>query len=320
MTNAGAGPVSSARRVLVLLNPGAGQGRILRRTVEGLESGCGPELELLIPDPDDQARQFLEAEAALTAGADAVIVCGGDGMINLAANLVAQTGVPLGIIPTGSGNDFARALGVPRRSSEAVDRVLQSLAQPELLSRRVDALRISTSGTEPRWVVNSVNIGFDARVNQRANAQSRAPRKLRYLTALAQEVPRFAPVEFTVQVNSEGERLQRSALVCIQNGTFIGGGIPLALGGRPDDGIAEVSHVQPLSRPGLVALFPLLMLRMHRWLGPLVTQSIQRIRIGIPEGVPVYADGDELPCGAADCERGVVLDIELIPGALALLR
>lgn len=320
MISAEAGEASRPRRVLVLLNPGAGQGRTLRRVLEDLRSGCGPELELLVPDPEDQAQQVLEARAALKTNVDAVIVCGGDGMVNLAANLVAQARVPLGIVPTGSGNDFARAVGVPRRSAEAVGNVLRALAQSEIPIRAVDALRISIAGDEPSWAVNSVNIGFDAQVNQRANRKSQVPRKLRYLAALAQEIPRFRAVEFTVAINAQQEALQRSALICIQNGTFIGGGIPLAVDGSPDDGIAEVSHVRPLSRAGLVALFPLLMLRMHRWLRPLVTESVQWIRVQVPERVPVYADGDELATAAADSHRGVVLEIELIAGALVLLR
>lgn len=311
----------SRRRVLVLLNPGAGRGPALDEVRRRIEARGGPDLELVVPDPADQHQQLCKAKAVLEAGADAVVVCGGDGMVSLGANLVARTGVPLGIVATGSGNDFARAVGVPRRSTEAVHRLLAALEQPVLPVQAVDALRVKTSlSADPRWAVNSVNIGFDARVNQRANAQRRVPRRLRYLAALAQEVPRFRPVEFTVRIDSAEEAVQRSALICIQNGTFIGGGIPLALDGRPDDGWAEVSHVAPLSRPGLVALFPLLMLRMHRWLGPLVTQTMQWIRIRVPEGVPVFADGEQLHPGDSETGQGLDVEVEVIPGCLLLLR
>lgn len=242
-------------------------------------------------------------------------------MVSRAVNLVAQRAVPLGIVPTGSGNDFARAVGIPRRTSEAVRRLLEALQQPELPLRPVDALRLKSS-FEPgfRWAANSVNIGFDARVNQRANAQRGVPRRLRYLAALAQEIPWFRAVEFELQIDSEEEVVQHSALICIQNGSFIGGGIPLSRQGRPDDGWAEVSHIAPLSRPGLVVLFPLLMMRMHRWLRPLVTQRLRHIRIHVPEGVPVFADGDELHSGTSESGQGVDVEAELIPGALLLLR
>ncbi len=250
-----------------------------------------------------------------------MVVCGGDGMVSRAVNLVAQRAVPLGIVPTGSGNDFARVLGIPRRTSEAVRQLLRALDQPELPLRSVDALRLRSS-FEPgsRWVANSVNIGFDARVNQRANLQRRVPRRLRYLLALAQEVPRFRSVEFGVQIGAREEAVQQSALICIQNGSFIGGGIPLSREGRPDDGWAEVSHIAPLSRPGLVVLFPLLMMRVHRWLRPLVTQRLRHIRIHVPEGVPVFADGDELHSGTSESGRGADVEAELIPGALLLLN
>lgn len=309
------------RRVLVLLNPGAGQGPRLEQVRRSIQAAGGPQLELMVPDPSDQNSQLAQARAALDTGVDAVVVCGGDGMVSLAANLVADRAVPLGIVPTGSGNDFARTVGVPLRAAEAVHRVLHALAQPEIPVRAVDALRLHTSwDSDPRWAANSVNIGFDARVNQRANAQRRVPRQLRYLVALAQEVPRFRCVEFRMQIGSAAASVHESSLICIQNGSFIGGGIPLALGGRPDDGWAEVSHIAPLSRPGLVALFPLLMARMHRVLTPLVTQKVRQIRVEVPCGVPIFADGEELHSGRSDSGEAVDVSVEVVAGALHLLR
>lgn len=311
---------SSVLRVLVLLNPGAGRRAVLQAAREHIEAR-GSDLDLVVPDPSDQKAQLSEAEAAVRQGVDAVVVCGGDGMVGLGVNLVAQQEIPLGIVPTGSGNDFARAADIPRRHADALHRVLLALQQPELPARRVDALRlrIEGDGADVLWVANSVNIGFDAQVNQRANAQRRVPRQVRYLVALAREVPRFRAVEFELRLDSEPAVRQQSSLVCIQNGSSIGGGIPLAPGARIDDGWAEVSHVAPLSRPGLVALMPLLMLRMHRWLKPLTARRIRHIRIGVPAEVPICADGDELHPGRSSAAEGLVVEVELVPGALLIL-
>lgn len=318
MTSAEGRGTSDGRRVLVLLNPGAGQPAALRRAQAQFESRSGLHLDLVVPNPSSQQEQLSEAKAALEEGVDAVVVCGGDGMVGLGVNLVAHRDVPLGIIPTGSGNDFARTAGIPRRFAQALRRVLQALEQPELPVRRVDALRlrVPADGERALRVANSVNIGFDARVNQRANAQRRVPRQFRYLAAVAQEVPRFRAVEFELQIDSGSPARHQSSLVCIQNGSSIGGGIPLAPQAQIDDGWAEASHVAPLSRTGLVTLVPILMLRMHRWLKPLVTRRIRRIRVGVPAGIPVFADGDEVHSGQS---RGTVVEVELIPGAFLLL-
>lgn len=313
-----AGP---ARRVLLLLNPGAGQAAALRHARRRIEEHPGLHLDLIVPDPSHQQTQYSQALAGVEAGVDAVVVCGGDGMVSAGVNLVAQREIPLGVIPAGSGNDFARAAGIPRRYEAALQRVLEALSQPKLAVRAVDALRLSLHRSDDgeaaaRWAANSINIGFDARVNQRANAQRRTPRQLRYLVALAQEVPGFSSSTFEVELDAAEKTPLQSALICVQNGPTIGGGIPLAPGAQIDDGWAEVSHVGPLSRPGLVALFPLVMLRMHRWVKPLTTRRARRLSTTVPAGVPVFADGDEFLSGGADDQRVVV---EVVAGAVQLL-
>src|SRR5699024_8704278 len=107
-------------------------------------------------------------------------------------------------------NDFARTAGIVRRGEPALQRVLDALSQPQLAVRAVDALRVRVEAHDDgvavdadparrRWVANSVNIGFDARVNQRANAGRGTPRQLRYLVAMAREVPRFSEERFYAQ-------------------------------------------------------------------------------------------------------------------------
>lgn len=314
------------RRVLLLLNPAARQARALRHAQRRIEGHPGLHIDLIVPDASDQAIQFDQARAAVEEGVDVVVVCGGDGMVSVGVSLVAGRGTPLGVIPAGTGNDFARAAGIPRRCEPALQRVLRALSQPQLPVRAVDALRVhaeahddGVGGARWRWAANSVNIGFDARVNQRANADRRTPRQLRYLVALLREVPRFSPLKFVAQFDDAAAALLDSALVCIQNGATIGGGIRLAPGARIDDGLAEVSHVGPLSRAGLMALFPLLMLGMHRWLRPLTTIRARRCRIWVPAAAPVFADGDEFLSGASTGADGYWVSVELVPGAVALL-
>ncbi|WP_300345222.1 diacylglycerol kinase family protein [Nesterenkonia sp.] len=336
------------RRVLVLLNPAAGQGWALERAQQHLDRRAGLQCELIVPDPSDQRAQMEAARSAVDRGLDAVVVYGGDGMVSAGVGLTAERGIPLGVVPVGTGNDFARAAGIPRgRSQQAVGRVLDALEQPSLPSRPVDALRLTVTQhpstpaphtaapgaaapgvpatdaesraeqVSPRWVGNSVNIGFDARVNRRANQLSSVPGPLRYLSALAREVPQFRPTSFQLGIDAAAPVQLSCALVCVQNGTCIGGGIPLAPQARLDDGWAEVSHVAPLPRAGLIALFPLLMLRRHAWLRPLTTRRARQVRITVPAGVPVFADGDEMLSGESESPAEVT--VELVPGAVRLL-
>lgn len=317
----GGSSVGKHRRALVLLNPAAGQGRQAARIQRYLAEHASPDLKLIVPDPADHHQQLLQAQTVIEAGADAVIVFGGDGMVHAAVQLLAGTQIPFGVVPTGTGNDFARGAGIARHATiKTLRNLLDQLGTPELISAGVDALRVRIAPADGQsqecWAANSVNIGFDARVNQRANQLRAVPGPLRYLAALTQVIPSFQPIPFRITVDGETAERRDSALVCLQNGPFIGGGIPLAPAARADDGRLDLSVVLPLSRPGLVALFPLLMMRCHPVLRPLKTGQHQRVLVDVPPRVPIYADGEELLAGA---DRECQVELLLQPGALRLL-
>lgn len=297
----------------------------MARARRRIEAYTGLSVELIVPEPGNHAAQMEQARAVIAEGVDAVVVRGGDGMVAAGLSLVlgAQGDpIPLGVVPAGTGNDFARATGLSRRDPrEALDVVLRALERPVMRVVAVDALRlrVSTDGAvhDERWVANSVNIGFDAQVNRRADALTRVPGSLRYLVALFGEVRRFRPISFEAAVDGEPIARRESALICMQNGPTIGGGIPLAPGAEIADGRAEVSYVDPLSRPGLVGLFPLVYLRAHRLLRPLHTRRARRLRVHVPAGVPLFADGDAVLAGD---HPGCEVEVDVVPGAVSLLR
>ncbi|MFD0997333.1 diacylglycerol kinase family enzyme [Pseudoclavibacter chungangensis] len=154
-------------RVVVLVNPRAGTG------IGGeLSTGAqlaGFELDVVVLRASTADALARRARAEIARGVDALVVQGGDGMVHLGVGLVAGTAVPLGIVPTGSGNDFARAAGIPRRDpGRAVESIVRALRDPAAGVRRVDAMRVTVEGRTV-WAANSVNIGFDSVVNRRAN-------------------------------------------------------------------------------------------------------------------------------------------------------
>ena len=310
------------RRILVLLNPAAGNRRAAISAVRAVAAHRSMLVELVVPNAADRSVQLDEARSAVEAGVDAVLVHGGDGALSGAINLVAGKQIPLGIVPAGTGNDFARAAGIHRRRPRMVlDGLLAALEREDATTVEADALVAAVRHADGRehtqWVANSVNIGFDAKVNQRANGLRKTPRSLRYLVALAQEVPQFESVDFGVSVDGAAVEAQKLALICAQNGAFIGGGIPLAPHARIDDGRMAVSFVTPVARAGLVTLFPLVMIRRHGWVRPLTTQAAHRIRVNVPAGIPVFADGDEVVGGDAE---GCTVDVEVRPRAFQLLQ
>lgn len=302
-------------RVLLLVNAASGQGlddatraHLRERTPDRLRG-----TELVVIDEPEFARLRERARTELERGAAAVVVSGGDGMVSLGVDLVAGTPVPLGILPTGSGNDCARAAGIPvarRRWREALDRLLRALEHPDAYVRRVDALQVRCGGRE-RWVANSVNFGFDAVVNARAN-ELRLPGTLRYLAAIVQETGRFEAREFALRLDDGPEERLATTLVCAANGGSIGGGVRIAPGADLADGRVEVVTVAALPKLGFLALFPTAMLGMHVRLPQVSIRRAVRLAVTGPAELPVFADGE--PIGAGGFE------LEVVPGAWRLLH
>ena len=305
-----------------MVNPTAGLGasaHLGRRLAGGAGAGSSPDLEVVLV----AAESFTELRgkaADVLAGElrpDVLIVQGGDGMVSMGAGLVAGTGVPLGIVPSGTGNDFARAAGIRRGPPAAgIERVLTSLRTGAASVRDVDVIRLSVDGAD-HLAINSVNIGFDAVVNRRANELRKLPGTARYVAALLESVRRFSPVEFGLSVDDGPTRAVAAELLTILNGSSIGGGIRVSPKAVIDDGVLDLFVVGRLPRIGLLTLFPLAMAGLHTRLPPVSLQRMRGVRLQVPSGVLVYADGEELRGpGAGAC----ILEARVDPGAVRLIE
>src|SRR5690606_38954357 len=184
---------------------------------------------------------------------DAVVVVGGDGMVHLGANLVAGTRIPLGIVPSGTGNDMARGLGIPVGDTEAAIRAL--VAALEAGPRRIDAGRIrSADGTE-QWFACVASAGFDALVNERANLMRWPRGRQRYNLALLRELASLTPIHYRIELDDETIDT-RAMLVAVANNSSFGGGMRVTPDAELDEGLFDVLIVQPLSRIAFLRIFP----------------------------------------------------------------
>ncbi|WP_313817216.1 diacylglycerol kinase family protein [Citricoccus sp.] len=312
----------SRHHVLLCINPAAGAGRGADAGAEAaarLRSG-GVDVEILAVPGDDgtpPVRRYSEALAARlarTAGATpaAVVVVGGDGMLHTTANVLAGTGMPVGLVPAGTGNDLARALDLAGCGvAGAADRVLTGLDRPP---RRIDLARVElaplpaalpagldfagtvddrdAAGGPPelvrRYAVSGVNVAFDAEVNATAN-RMRWPRGgLRYVAAVLVELLRFQPVELRIRLDGpDGPILTGPTfLLAVMNGRFIGGGMEVAPGTRIDDGVLEVFHVTPLSPVRFLRVFPKVFAGRHTHLPEVEIREAGSVRIEQITAVP----------------------------------
>jgi diacylglycerol kinase (ATP) len=295
------------KRLVVAINPTASFGR-------GSETGsavvralreAGHDVTQLTEPSFAELRDV--AAHALAAGTDALIVVGGDGMVSLGANLVAGTGTPLGIVPSGTGNDVSRGLGIP--VGDPGSAIVHLLAALQLPPRVIDAGRVTRADGSVAWFAGVLSAGFDAIVNERANRMRRPRGPSRYTIAMVLELLRFRPISYRLVTDGESRGV-RGMLVAIANGTSIGGGMKITPEASFDDGLLDVCVVGPLSKLRFIRLFPSVFTGAHVTNAAVSMQRGRRVRIEA-DAVVAYADGERI--------GPLPLDIELVPRALRVL-
>lgn len=302
--DAGAGPVAGGSfagvgEIALLTNPIAGGGRGARHRDVALRRLRDSGLVVRNIEGRDGAEAADLARACVADGVEALVVCGGDGLVHLGVQAVAGTGIPLGIIPAGTGNDVARYLDLPRTDPlAAADRVV---------ARRTRTLDLARSGS--RWFVTVMAAGFDAIVNERANAMRWPRGQMRYNLATLAELRTFRPLPYTLDLDGTMRRVD-AMLVAVGNGPSFGGGLRITEGALLDDGLLDVVIIKEMSRAKLVRTYPKLFSGTHTQVSEYEHHRVRRVTVAAP-GIVAYADGErfgELP-----------LTVEAVPGALVVL-
>lgn len=307
-----AGMTTKPLTIVVAINPNASFGKgsgVGPRVLDALRA-AGHEVTALMKPT--YAELVAAGRAAVAAKPDAFVVVGGDGMVNLGANMVAGTDVPLGLVPSGTGNDMARTLGIPHDDTDAaIAALVEALTRP---SRVIDAGRIRSTDDatgEPKetWFACMISAGLDALANERANRMRRPKGATRYLIALAIELIKLKPITYRLELDGE-ELVTQAALVSVGNGVSLGGGMKVTPGAIVDDGLLDVLVVQPLSRTAFIRIFPRVFAGTHVTDRRVTIYRAKRVVIDAP-GVAGYADGERV--------SSLPIDIEVVPGALRVL-
>jgi diacylglycerol kinase (ATP) len=284
--------MTAVPRVALAVNPTAGQGRGARAgevAARGLRE-AGVEVDVLTGR--DAADLAAGVAAAVSAGLDGLVVVGGDGIVNLGVTTVAGTGLPLGIVPAGTGNDVARALGLPVDDPAAAAAVVgRALATGG--RQVVDAARCTwqVAGTEhSRWFAGVLGAGFDAIVNERANGWRRPRGRSKYVVAMLRELPVFRPRPYTIEL--DGEVWSTAAtLVAVGNGPSYGGGMRITPDARLDDGLLDVMVAEPVSRMELLRIFPKVYQGTHVDHPSVTVRRARTVTVAAP-GIVAYGDGE----------------------------
>ncbi len=296
---------SPISHVTVLTNPASGHGNAphaAERAIARLADRGVDTVEIVGRDAA-HARSLLRD--ALDRGTDAVLVAGGDGVIALALQELAEGDVALGIVPAGTGNDHARAFGIPRDDpAAAADVIVDGVA------RRVDLGRIDGTDGTRRWFGTVVATGFDSLVSDRAN-RMRWPRgRMRYNLAMLAELSRLRLLPFRLSFDGGPVEEVQLTMAAIGNTRSYGGGMLICPAADPTDGLLDVTMITSASRTRLVRLFPTVFTGTHVDLDTVSTRRVRTIGVECP-GISAYADGD-YACA-------LPAEISAVPGALRIM-
>lgn len=302
------------RKVKIILNPMADMGnawRIARdlRSITEQHGGVEWSGTVYPGHAIDLAKQAGEQ------GSDMVIAMGGDGTVHEVINglmRVSEEKRPvLGVVPAGSGNDFAHGLGVPAKSDHALVHALNGEASA------VDLGLMTDEHGKKEYFDNTTGIGFDAVVTIRSHKLPVVRGFLMYLTAVVQTIM-LNHNAITMQIETEDQKwVQSNLLLTMCNGPREGGGFMIAPEAKIDDGILDYAMIKSVSRPMMFRLIPEVMNGTHGRFQQVVLGSCKKMSVSADRPMYIHSDG-EIYSGFGTNVRKVTF--EVLPSALKVVR
>ena len=257
-------------------------------------------LETSVEDPGGaMTRQAVAAQV------DLVIAAGGDGTIRYVADGLAHTGIPLGLVPAGTGNLLARNLDLPLEEVEAIEVALAGQV------RQVDLVKITVDDRPPEHFAVMAGIGIDAMIMDETDEGLKDKvGSAAYFVAAAKALGRL-PVRMTVQL--DGNRpVRRHAMLCvIGNVGTLRGNLTLIPGASPDDGLLDLYIASPRRFRHWAKIALRLLTRRPKKDDQVDQHTGKRVRIMINGKDNYQLDGDVVG-------ESTILDAEIQPGALAI--
>ncbi|MEV6771734.1 YegS/Rv2252/BmrU family lipid kinase [Nocardia sp. NPDC051030] len=281
--------------VALVTNPlsGHGKGAEVGIAAANLFAAKGVQVtEIRGDSAADTERRVREALADPATRPDAVVAAGGDGLTCVVLQALVGTGVPLGLVPGGTGNDLARELGVPEGTVEAIEVVLGGK------TRGIDLGTVEAEGAQrPMWFATVTGTGFDARVTLRANEMRWPKGPLRYTAAALIELSGKLAVPYRIELHGspdhpDGTVIELPAImVAVGNTRTYGGGMLICPDAVIDDGLLDLTVVGSMSRVDLLRLLPALSAGKRIDHPAAVQYRAATIKLTAP-GAPATADGD----------------------------
>jgi YegS/Rv2252/BmrU family lipid kinase len=303
-----------SRRVKIILNPVADMGNSWRvandlRPIIYEHGGADWSGTVYPTHASELARQAGEQ------GYDLVIAIGGDGTVHEVVNGLMQ--VPegsrpmLGVVPVGSGNDFAHAIGVPSEADRALTLALTGKAS------NLDLGLMTDEHGRKEYFDNTLGVGFGAVVTIRSHKLPLLRGFLMYLTAVLQTIAlNHDPNPMQVEVDGQA-LMQRNLYLALCNGPREGGGFMVAPGAAVDDGLLNYAMIRDVSRLMMLRLVPEVMKGTHGRFSEVTLGTCRKMSVRAEQPMYIHTDGEIFTSFGSNLRQ---ISFEVLPGALRVVR
>lgn len=295
---------TNERRLAVILNPikveDVGQFRAVVGAMAKESGWSEPTWQYTtIEDPGTGM-----AEKAAVSGADLVIVCGGDGTVREVCAELAGTGIPVGIIPAGTGNLLARNLDVPLYLRSAIDVALNGQ------DRAIDLVRVGGDGIEDTHFMVMAGMGFDAAIMEGVNEEIK--KRIGWVAYVVSGLRSlmFPAIKVEIQIDDEEPTVHRARTVVIGNVGFLQAGMPLLPDATIDDGILDVVIIHPRQFLSWITVASRVLRKSTIVDETLDRRTGARVRVKASAATPRQLDGDSIGEGRElwmECVHGRLL-------------
>ncbi len=239
------------------------------------------------------------AQAAVKDRCQRVVAIGGDGLVHQVANVLVGTDTTLGIVPTGTGNDFARGVGIPLDTDSAVGVIVDGIEQ-----------RVDVGQANDRYFFSIAVMGLAAEVNRRANQFKRFRVNALYTAVTIGSVFLDHPIKFTIQYDGQIRQCY-SWLIAVANTWSSARGMALVPAARPDDGMLDACIVNGMGKLELLYTFPRVFAGRHIYSTGIETLRGREITISAETPCELFADGE--------CIGSLPMTLRAIPQALKVV-
>ncbi|MEW6756944.1 MAG: diacylglycerol kinase family protein [Acidobacteriota bacterium] len=268
------------KKTLIIVNPAAGRGKALK-ALPAIEAGCrdmGLSYDVVRTEGPDDATRL--AQEGANASYDVVACVGGDGTVSETGRGLIGTESSLALLPAGTGNDFARALGVYRKMDLAIRTLRDGVVKP------IDVGRFG-----PHTFLNTVGVGFDGQVTADNQKVKTLTGILSYLVVVLKNLPTYKNPHFKLK-GRDWEFQSKGVLVEFGNGQCAGGGFFLTPHADLHDGLMDVTLLGDYGPMERFVALPMVLLRRMEMLSGVKTFKTDILEISVDRPTYIHVDGN----------------------------